>query len=155
MKKPKVKREFSAGGVVFRKEPEGILWLVIKPSGSDKWRLPKGWIGKNESSLEAAKREVREEAGIETEALGKVGGEKFIFRWKKDLILKNVVFYLMEYLQEAETGLSFETEKTDWLPFEEAKERLAFEKEKEILEKAKELLGKGAGVDEQAALEMP
>ena len=143
MKKPKVKREFSAGGVVFRKEGDETLWLVIKPTGSEKWRLPKGWIGRNESSLEAAKREVREEAGIETEVLGKVGGEKFMFRWKKDLILKTVVFYLMEYLQEAETGFSWETEKIDWLSFGEAKERLAFEKERELLEKAKEMLNKG------------
>ena len=144
MKKPKVKREFSAGGVVFRKEGKEILWLVVKPAGNDKWRLPKGWIEKGESSLEAAKREVREEAGIETEVLGKVGSEKFMFRWKKDLIWKSVVFYLMEYLQEAETGFSFETEKIDWLSFGEAKERLAFEKERELLEKAKEMLGEVA-----------
>ncbi len=140
VKKAKIKREFSAGGVVFRKEPEGILWLVIKPSGSEKWRLPKGWIGKNESSLEAAKREVREEGGIEAEVLGKIGTDKFFFVWDKQKILKNVVFYLMEYLQEAETGFSWETEKIDWLSFEEAKERLAFEKEKEILEKASKML---------------
>ncbi|MFZ5365857.1 MAG: NUDIX hydrolase [Patescibacteria group bacterium] len=136
MKKQKVKREFSAGGVVFRREPEGILWLVIKPAGSEKWRLPKGWIGKNESSLEAAKREVAEEAGVKAEVLGKVGSEKYFFVQGKEKILKNVVFYLMEYLQEAETGFSWETEKIDWLPFKEAKERLAFAKEKEILEKA-------------------
>lgn len=147
MSKSKIKREYSAGGVVFQKDSstgsgqEEILWLVVKPTGSEKWRLPKGWIGRNESSLEAAKREVREEAGIEAEVLGKVGIEKYFFVQGKEKIFKTVVFYLMEYLQEAETGFSWETEKIDWLPFEEAKERLAFEKEKELLEKAKNLLG--------------
>jgi len=126
--------------VVFRKEPEGTLWLVIKPSGSEKWRLPKGWIEPGESALEAAKREVREEAGIEGEILGKIGAEKYFFVQDGEKIFKTVVFYLMEYLQEASSGFSWETEKIDWLPFEEAKERLAFEKEKEILGKAKEKL---------------
>jgi len=140
MQKAKIKREFSAGGVVFRKEPEGILWLVVKPKGNDKWRLPKGWIEPGESSLEAAKREVKEEAGIETEVLGKVGSEKYFFVQDKQKIFKTVVFYLMEYQQEAESGFSWETEEIDWLPFEETKERLAFEKEKELLEKAREIL---------------
>ena len=49
--KNKVKREFSAGGIVFRKEPEGTLWLVIKPTGDKRWRFPKGKIeGKIEES---------------------------------------------------------------------------------------------------------
>lgn len=140
MQKAKIKREFSAGGVVFRKEPEGILWLVVKPKGSEKWRLPKGWIGPGESSVEAAKREVQEEGGVEAEVLGKLGNEKFFFVQDKQKIFKTVTFYLMEYQQEAKGGFSWETEEIDWLPFEEAKERLAFDKEKEILEKAKEIL---------------
>jgi len=81
MPKAKIKREFSAGGVVFRKEPEGILWLVVKPKGNTRWRFPKGWIEPGESSAEAAKREVKEEGGVEAEVLGKVGNEKyFLFR---------------------------------------------------------------------------
>jgi 8-oxo-dGTP pyrophosphatase MutT (NUDIX family) len=141
--KLKIKREFSAGGVVFRKEGGEIVWLVIKPTGSNKWRLPKGWIEPGEKSLGAAQREVREEAGVETEVLGKVGNEKFFFVQDGQKIMKNVVFYLMEYLQEAETGYTWETEEIDWLPFPQARERLAFKNEKEILEKAKELWGQG------------
>lgn len=140
MPKLKVKREFSAGGVVFRKEPEGTLWLVIKPTGKDKWRLPKGWIEKGESSAQAAQREVKEEAGIEVEVLEKVGGEKYFFVQDGQKIFKTVVFYLMEYVQEAREGYSWETEEIDWLPLEQAKERLAFENEKKILEKAEKLL---------------
>ncbi|MBM3205611.1 NUDIX domain-containing protein [Candidatus Shapirobacteria bacterium] len=135
----KIKREFSSGGIVFREEPEGILWLVIKPTGNEKWRLPKGEIDKGESSGQSAIREVKEEAGVEAEILGKIGSEKFFFVWDKQKILKTVVFYLMKYLQEAQTGFGFETEAIDWLEFKEAQKRLAFDQEKELLGKAEKL----------------
>lgn len=140
MKKQKVKKTYSAGGVVFRKEPEGILWLVIKPTGNGKWRLPKGWIEPGESSGGAAAREVKEEAGIEVEVLEKIGSEKYFFYQDKQKIFKTVVFFLMQYIQEAREGFSWETEEIDWLPYDEAKERLAFENEKELLEKASKAL---------------
>ena len=42
-------REFSAGGVVFKKAKSKVLWLVAKSSPSKKYpgdiyRLPKGWV---------------------------------------------------------------------------------------------------------------
>jgi len=135
-KKSKVKREFSAGGIVYRKEPEGILWLVIKPTGDNRWRFPKGKIEGKESSGEAAQREVREEAGIEVTALQKVDNEKYFFVLNGQKIFKTVTFYLMEYLQEARESYTWETEMIDWLPFEEARQRIAFDQERELLDKA-------------------
>lgn len=46
----------------------------------------------------------------------------------------------MKYVKELEAGFSWETEKIEWLEYNEAKEKLGFEKEKEILAKARELL---------------
>ena len=135
----KVKKEFSAGGIVFRVEPEGVLWLVVKPTGNEKWRFPKGGIDQGESSVAAAKREVKEEAGIETEVLGKIGSEKFFFIQNKQRIFKTVVFYLMRYEQEAVQGFCWETEEIDWLSFAEAQKRLAFGQEIDLLNRAEEL----------------
>lgn len=91
-----MKREFSAGGVVFKKQENGeILWLITKTAPNTKffnsyWRLPKGWIddkdnGKSpgpiasgavkatEKELEkAALREVREEGGINAKIIRKL-----------------------------------------------------------------------------------
>jgi len=139
-KKSKVKREFSAGGVVFRREPEGILWLVVKPKGSEQWRFPKGRIEKSESSVQASLREVKEEGGVEARILDKIGNIKYFFVQDGQKIFKTVTFYLMEYIQEAQGGLCWETEEIAWLPLKEAKERLAFKSEKEILEKAQLIL---------------
>jgi 8-oxo-dGTP pyrophosphatase MutT (NUDIX family) len=134
--KLKVKREFSAGGVVFRREPEGVLWLVVKPKGSEQWRLPKGKIEKGEDSAQTALREVKEEGGVEAKILSKIGNIKYFYVEDGQRIFKTVTFYLMEYIQEAQEGFCWETEEIAWLPFEEAKEKLAFKNEKGILEEA-------------------
>jgi len=47
----------------------------------------------------------------------------------------------MKYTQEANQSFNFETEAIDWLKFEEAKKRLAFEKEADLLEKAEKMRG--------------
>jgi len=138
--KLKVKREFSAGGVVFRREPEGVLWLIVKPKGSEQWRFPKGKIERGENSVRAALREVKEEGGVEARILSKIDNIKYFFVQKGQKIFKTVTFYLMEYIQEAQGGFCWETEEIAWLPLEEAKERLAFKNEKGILEAADSVL---------------
>lgn len=137
----KIKREFSAGSVVFRREQEGFLWLIVKPKGSEKWRFPKGKIEKGENSAQTALREVKEEGGVEARILNKIDNIKYFFVQEGQKIFKTVIFYLMEYIQEAQGGLCWETEEIAWLPFEEAKEKLAFNNEKKILEKANLALG--------------
>jgi len=66
MEKSKVKKEFSAGGVVFKKE-SGKLWFLLgKHSGYHKWALPKGLIEAGEKGIETAVRETEEEMGVKT-----------------------------------------------------------------------------------------
>jgi 8-oxo-dGTP pyrophosphatase MutT (NUDIX family) len=143
MEDKKIKREFSAAGIVFKPKGKEILWLVLKPTGDEKWRFPKGKINTSESSVAASKREVREETGVEPEILGKIGEEKFFFVENKQKIFKTVVFYLMKYLKQTEIGFNKETEAIAWLPFLKAKKRLAFNKDQDLLEKAKNLLAHG------------
>lgn len=139
----KIKREYSAGGLIFRDEPEGRLWLVVRPSGDGRWRLPKGRIEAGETSAQAAQREVREEGGIEAEVLDKIKNISFFFVRDGQRIYKTVTFYLMRYIQEAREGFSFETEAVDWLTYDEARKKLAFDNEKEILDKGKQILERG------------
>ena len=154
-----ITREFSSGGVVFK----GNEWLITRSSKSKLypktyWRLPKGWIdnvtpeipgpmasGKikaDEQSLQkSALREVREEGGVEAVIIKKIGTEKYFFNAPdRGKILKFVTFYLMEYVRDLPEGYDDETSEIAWLPFEEAYKKLSFTGEKQILEKAKELL---------------
>ena len=65
--KLRVRREFSAGGVVVRRL-RGRWWLAaIRPAGKPDgtWALPKGLIAPGDSGEATALREIAEESGIE------------------------------------------------------------------------------------------
>lgn len=147
-KKPIVKREYSAGGVVYKKENGKICWLLFQPKASEKepwrkgrWQLPKGWIEPNESSQQTALRETEEEGNVKAEIIEKIDSiTVFFYNQEKQKVVKNIVFYLMKWLEDKPDGYGPETEKTLWLPFEEAREKLTFDSEKEILIKAQKIL---------------
>ncbi len=135
-------RQFSAGGIVFK---DGKVLLVHNISIKDKkisfWGFPKGHLEEGESSKIAALREVEEEAGIKTEIIGKVGQSKYIFTVKGEKIFKVVTVFLMKYLKgEAKPQLS-EIIEVKWLSPQEALKTLSFKNDKDLLEKALELIG--------------
>lgn len=163
-----MRRQFSSGGVVFKKiKTKGSIvktfWLVAKSNPSkdypqEIWRMPKGWLddednGKNpgpfargeekateEVLREAALREVREEGGVEAKIIKKIGTERFFFKNEDELIQKFVTYYLMEWVKDLPEGPGFETEKVEWLGFEDARKKLTHSGEKKVLDKAKEIL---------------
>lgn len=161
-KKVPINREFSSGGVVYKQEKGGILWLVRRTSVSNlfpetHWMLPKGWlddlndgipgpmasgtIKADEKTLQTtAIREVAEETGVDAKIIKKIETIKYLYRHPvKGMILKFVTFYLMRWINNLPQGFDGETSEVAWLPFEEAYKRLSFSREKEVLEKAREL----------------
>lgn len=138
--KLKLKREFSAGGVVWKKENGKDYFLITRPKGTDRWQLPKGNIEEGESSESAALREVEEEGGVKVKIIGKIGIQKLFFYWNKERIFKTVTYFLMEYLFDSKDGHDHEVDEVAFLPFDEAHKKLTFKNDKEILTKAKEIL---------------
>jgi len=145
----KVKREFSAGGVVYKKENGKVSWLIIQPSAKGqswrkgRWQLPKGWINEGETGQQAAIREVEEEGGVKAEIIDKIDRINiFFYDENKQKVIKNIVFFLMlmEYKGGSERDHGSETEEAVWLPYTKALEQLTFKSEKEILERAKKIL---------------
>ncbi len=149
-----LKREFSAGGVVFkrvkgreskrslrlRQKRVKVLWLIIKPDGTDRWQLPKGKIDAGESSEKTAAREVEEEGGVKARVIQKIGSEQFFFFFEGSRVLKTVVFYLMEYVSGNPKNHDKEVSESVFFDFDEALSKLTFKNEKEILKRAKEIL---------------
>lgn len=138
-----VKREFSAGGVVFKKAKKGNLWLIVNPKDTSRWQFPKGHIEKGESSELAAIREVREEGGVVANPLRKIDIQKYFFVWDGERIFKTVTFFLMEYKSGDPVDHDKEVEESRFVSFEEAFGKLTYDKDKQTLLKAKEVLDSG------------
>lgn len=139
-----MKREFSAGGAVYKPRAtshEPVLWLVAKHSGYKKWTLPKGLIDQGESAETTAVREVAEESGITAKIITKLKpAERYVYTFAGEKIFKVVQYFLMEYVSGDIKDHDWEMEEVEWLPFEEAVERLEFPGQKKVLEAARALL---------------
>jgi len=127
--------EKSAGAVIFRKNKE-IKYLLIQ-YGWGHWEFPRGLIEKGESLEETARREIKEEVGIEDIKFisGFKEWTKFFFKLKGKNIMKIATFLLSE-TKTKEVKLSYEHKDYTWLNYEEALNRLTFDNAKEVLKKA-------------------
>lgn len=134
--------QYSAGGVVYRLSDGAYEVLLTMPSGRDVWSLPKGLIEPDESTEEAALREVAEETGttgaIETE-LGQIS---YWYLWKEThtLYKKTVTFYLMGVESKEIGEHDSEVAHVRWTPLDHALKLLSYQSEREILSRALEVL---------------
>lgn len=138
-----LKIQVSSGGVLIKKEGNEIKVAIIKPKGSNILTLPKGLVEKDEDPETTAIREVAEETGFEGRILKKIGDVSYWFHIKEEnaRCKKTVNFYLMEYTGQTPHGHDWEVEEVLWLPIDEAIKRANYKTDREILRKAKELIG--------------
>ncbi len=137
----KFQRQFSAGGAAFKTSKENkIKWLLVKPAGTDRWQFPKGKIDKGEKTAEAALREVKEEGGVETKILEKIGSSSYFYVFDNTKCFKTVTYFLMEVVKKTKEGHDQEIDEITFQEFERAYKLLTFKADKSILKKAKEML---------------
>ena len=84
MSKVPTKTQISAGGVAFRKRKNQIEVALISVGDNNRWQLPKGIVDKGESTEDAAVREVREEAGIDTDIVERIDKVEYWYFWNED-----------------------------------------------------------------------
>jgi len=146
-------REISAGGVVVRPVPGGWELAVIEPprdqpptansgkkSGKNVLALPKGLVDPGERAEQTALREVREETGITARMLTKLTDIKYVYvrSWgDKQRIFKIVSFYLLRYesgtIDDIASNMRIEVKRALWIPLEEARRRLTYRGEREVI----------------------
>lgn len=132
-------REFSAGGVVVRPGGDCIV-IVPNPRPGSRRRnvlaLPKGHVDPGETPEQTAVREVREEAGVETEVVEKLGDVRYWYTREGQRIAKVVRFFLLAHVSGEPTADAFEVAEARWMPLEEAARRLSFDGERSMVRSA-------------------
>jgi 8-oxo-dGTP diphosphatase len=136
--------QISAGGVAFRRNDSKPEVAIVSVKPKLRWQLPKGLVDPGESPQVAAVREVREEAGVETELIRLIETIEYWYRSVKNgkpvRYHKFVHFYLMEYKTGDVSSHDHEVEEARWVSFEEALEMLDFKGEREVVEKARVMI---------------
>jgi 8-oxo-dGTP diphosphatase len=134
----------SAGGVAFRQQGGQIEVALIAVGEKLRWQLPKGLVDKGESPEEAARREVREEAGIETKLVQPLERIEY---WYYGTELgsrvryhKFVHFYLLSYVAGEVQDHDAEVADARWVDIGKAQEMLAFASERRVLARAEQVL---------------
>lgn len=98
-KKPSIQeivREPTAGGVVFRRDKDNGIEILLIQDAKDRWTIPKGHIEEGETAQETAKREIGEEAGLmDVEVLNWLGKIHFRYRRVDKLVLMTTQIYLV------------------------------------------------------------
>jgi 8-oxo-dGTP pyrophosphatase MutT (NUDIX family) len=147
--RPPLEREFSAGGLVYRRRAGGCEVVLAgrrhAQSGTLVWTIPKGHLEPGESSEAAAVREVREETGIEATVEDRLGDVTYWFarrdeRERAVRIFKRVRFFLMRATGGRFSDRDAEMDAVRWFSLAEAERTLAFENERALVRRAGELV---------------
>ncbi len=140
------KDQVSAGGVAFRLDGETLQAVIVSVKPSLRWQLPKGIVDPGETPEITAVREVREEAGVETELIRLIDTVEYWYQrvqyGKRIRFHKFVHFYLLRYTSGDVADHDHEIAESRWVTFEEAVEMLEFKSERGVVEKAQEIIRK-------------
>jgi 8-oxo-dGTP pyrophosphatase MutT (NUDIX family) len=144
-----IEREFSAGGLVYRRRAGEVSVVLVArhhpKTGKLAWTIPKGHLEEGESSEDAARREVREETGVEAEIEGKLGDVTYWYARRNDdgtarRIWKRVRFFLMRHTGGRFEDRDAEMDAVKWVAVADAAGIAAYENERMLVLRARELL---------------
>lgn len=127
-------KELEAGAVVVRRDgSEPRVLLVTAKDNPTHWLFPKGHIEPGESPAAAARRELKEEAGVVADVIAPVGTTEF----ELDSRSIAVEYFLMTFLEEHSGN---EGRQKSWMTLDAAERQLSFETTKSILRRTRSLI---------------
>lgn len=138
-----MKFEFSAGGIVFRKEKNQTLILVSQHSGHHGWVFPKGFIAdkiKGEGKEETALREVKEETGVLGKIIQPLVPVTYWYVFEGEKRKKTVYYFLMGYVSGDISDHDWEMENVEWITPDKVEDRLTYLSDKKVWREALKLI---------------
>ncbi len=130
----------SAGGVVFRGCRRPRVLLIMPAKGKRRrWSLPKGRVEPGERYWQTARREVREETGVNVKVLDPIERVRYYFMAHDDEgveVNKRVHYFLMRYEGGELRPQLEEVRRARWFPVDEVERLLAFENERRVFRAA-------------------
>lgn len=127
--KPRAIREYTAGGMVFRRTSDGVDILMIQDR-LGRWTIPKGHVEEGERLEQTAVREVGEETGLTNLAIrAKLDKIHFFYRKEGRLIFMTTHVYLIEALGDTNAVIPEDSEgivDAKWFPKAEALELIEY-----------------------------
>lgn len=113
-KKPSIQeivREPTAGGIVFRRNKQNEVEILLIQDAKDRWTIPKGHIEEGETAQQTARREIGEEVGLmDVDVLGWLGKIHFRYRRIDKLVLMTTQIYLVRA-----KGDTNDIQKEEWM----------------------------------------
>ncbi len=130
--------EKSCGAIVYRKHHGNIEILLIKHVNSGHWSFPKGHVEENETEVETAKREIKEETGLDV-IIDPTFRETVTYYPRKDAH-KIVVYFIARAKNFDYTPQVEEIAEIRWVDVGHATTILTYENDKLIVNKAKKAI---------------
>jgi ADP-ribose pyrophosphatase YjhB (NUDIX family) len=121
--------ETTAGGIIFRRNQQGKVEILLIQDAKKRWTIPKGHVEPGEEPRVTAEREIREETGLkQMKVLNWLGKVNFRYRRNQTLVLMNMHIYLVRALGETD---KFKPEEwlsdVKWFSAEEAIDKIEYE----------------------------
>ena len=129
----------AAGGLLWRRGPEGLEILLVHRPRLDDWSLPKGKLRKREHPLEAARREVLEETGVRASVGARLPTVSYQVRVDDALVDKVVDYWSMTVVADLGFHPGSEVDALGWFSIDEALARLTYPRDVTVVTRFAEL----------------
>ena len=124
-------KEKSCGAVIYYQHDDVRVYLLIQHVNGGHWAFAKGHVENEETEVETALREIKEETQLEVILDANFRSE--VTYSPKPGVVKDVIYFIAESKSLNVMNQQEEVTQIMWLPLEEALQRLTYESDRQVL----------------------